>query len=31
MKKSTKNLINVALLIAMFVVLYLLEQSFGKR
>ena len=31
MKKSTKNIINVALLIAMFVVLYLLEQSFGKR
>ena len=31
MKKSTKNLINVALLILMFVVLYLLEQSFGKR
>ena len=31
MKKSTKNLINVALLILMFVVLYFLEQSFGKR
>ena len=31
MKKSTKNLINVALLIVLFVVLYLLEQSFGKR
>ena len=31
MKKSTKNLINVALLILMFVALYFLEQSFGKR
>ena len=31
MKKSTKNLINIALLILMFVVLYFLEQSFGKR
>ncbi|MBQ2992242.1 MAG: branched-chain amino acid ABC transporter permease [Clostridia bacterium] len=31
MKKSTKNLINVVLLIAMFVVLYFLEQHFGRR
>ena len=31
MKKSTKNLINIALLILMFVALYFLEQSFGKR
>ena len=31
MKKSTKNLINVALLALMFVALYLLEQQFGRR
>lgn len=31
MKKSTRNLINVALLALMFVVLYLLEQHFGRR
>ena len=31
MKKSTKNLINIALLALMFVVLYLLEQQFGRR
>ena len=31
MKKSTKNLINIALLILMFVALYFLEQSFGQR
>lgn len=31
MKKSTKNLINVALIALMFVVLYLLEQHFGRR
>ena len=31
MKKTTKNLINIALLILMFVVLYFLEQHFGKR
>ena len=31
MKKSTKNLINVALLALMFVAVYLLEQQFGRR
>ncbi|MBQ2834672.1 MAG: branched-chain amino acid ABC transporter permease [Clostridia bacterium] len=31
MKKSTKNLINIGLLILMFVVLYFLEQHFGRR
>ena len=31
MKKSTKNLINIALLALMFVVLYFLEQHFGRR
>ena len=31
MKKSTRNLINVALLALMFVALYLLEQQFGRR
>ena len=31
MKKSTKNLINIALIALMFVVLYFLEQHFGKR
>ena len=31
MKKSTKNLINIALIALMFVVLYLLEQQFGRR
>ena len=31
MKKSTKNIINIALLALMFVVLYLLEQQFGRR
>ena len=31
MKKSTKNLINIVLLILMFVVLYFLEQQFGRR
>ena len=31
MKKSTKNLINIALIALMFVVLYFLEQHFGRR
>ena len=31
MKKSTKNIINIALLALMFVVLYFLEQQFGRR
>ena len=31
MKKSTRNLINVALIALMFVALYLLEQQFGRR
>ena len=31
MKKSTKNLINIALIALMFVVLYVLEQQFGRR
>ncbi len=31
MKKSTKNIINIALLVLMFAVLYLLEQQFGRR
>ena len=31
MKKSTKNIINIALLVLMFVVLYFLEQHFGRR
>ncbi|MBP3655962.1 MAG: branched-chain amino acid ABC transporter permease [Clostridia bacterium] len=31
MKKSTKNLINIALLILMFAVVYMLEQQFGRR
>ncbi len=31
MKKSTKNIINIALLVLMFAVLYLLEQHFGRR
>ena len=31
MKKSTKNLINIALIALMFVVLYLLEEQFGRR
>ena len=31
MKKTTKNLINIALIAVMFVVLYFLEQQFGRR
>ena len=31
MKKSTKNIINLALIALMFVVLYFLEQEFGRR
>ena len=31
MKKSTKNIINIVLLVLMFAVLYLLEQHFGRR
>ena len=31
MKKSTKNIINIVLLVLMFAVLYLLEQKFGRR
>ena len=31
MKKSTKNLINIALIALMFVVLYFLEEQFGRR
>ena len=31
MKKTTKNLINIALILLMFVVLYFLEQHFGRR
>ena len=31
MKKTTKNLINIALIALMFVVLYFLEQHFGRR
>ena len=31
MKKSTRNLINIALLVLLFVALYFLEQAFGKR
>ena len=31
MKKSTKNLINIVLIALMFVVLYFLEQHFGRR
>ena len=31
MKKTTKNLINIALLILMFIALYFLEQHFGRR
>ena len=31
MKKSTKNIINIALLALMFVVLYFLEEQFGRR
>ncbi|MBP3427677.1 MAG: branched-chain amino acid ABC transporter permease [Clostridia bacterium] len=31
MKKTTKNLINIALLLLMFVGLYFLEQHFGRR
>ncbi|MBE5798869.1 MAG: branched-chain amino acid ABC transporter permease [Clostridiales bacterium] len=31
MKKSTKNIINIVLIALMFVVLYVLEQQFGRR
>lgn len=31
MKKSTKNILNIVLLVLMFAVLYLLEQHFGRR
>ena len=31
MKKSTKNIINIALIALMFVVLYFLEEQFGRR